>query len=69
MSGLNESRRPWVIIENVAELANGNFQDGFTYKCLWPHRLEKLLFSDELASTTEKVVEHCECFRSELKRL
>ena len=49
MCGFNEAWRRWVIVESLANLTNGDFQDGFTDKRPWPDGVEKFLFCDELA--------------------
>jgi len=66
MCGFNEAWRLWIIVESLAELTNGDFEDSFADNGFWPHGVEKSFFGDELARTCEEVVEYCECFRSEL---
>ena len=66
MCGFNEAWRRWVIVESLANLTNGDFQDGFTDKGPWPDGAEKFLFCDELARTPGEMVEHGEGFGAEL---
>ena len=66
MCGFNEARRLWIIVESLADLTNGDFEDGFADKGFWPDGVEKFLFGDELARTPEEIVEYCEGFGSEL---
>ena len=66
MCGFNEARRLWIVVESLADLTDGDFEDGFPDKGFWPDGVEKFLFSDELARTPEKIVEHGEGFGSEL---
>lgn len=66
MCGFNEARRLWIIAEGLAELTNGDFQDGVADKRFRPDRVEKVLFGDKLARMTEEIIEHCEGFGSEL---
>jgi hypothetical protein len=69
MCGLDEARRLWIIVEGLAELANGDFEDGFADERFRPDGVEKLLFGDELAWTPEEIGEHRVGFGSELYRL
>ena len=66
MGGFNKARRLWIVVESLADLTNGDFEDGFPDKGFWPDSVEKFLFGDELACTPEEVVEYCEGFGSEL---
>ena len=66
MSGFDEAWRLWIIVESLAELTNGDFEDGFADKGSWPNSVEKSFFGDELARMREEVVEYCESLRSEL---
>ena len=66
MCGFNEAWRLWIIVESLAELTNGDFEDGFADKGFWPDGVEKFLFGNELARTPEEIVEHCEGLGSEL---
>jgi len=65
MCGFNEARRFWIIPESLAELTNGDFEDGFADKRFWPDSVKKFLFVDEPAWTREEIVEYCEGFGSE----
>jgi hypothetical protein len=66
MCGFNKARRLWIVVESLADLTDGDFEDGFPDKGFWPDGVEKFLFSDELACTPEEIVEYCEGFGSEL---
>ena len=55
-----------IIAESLADLTNGDFEDGFADKGSRPDGVEKFLFCDELARTPEQIIEHCEGFGSEL---
>ena len=66
MCGFNEAWRRWVIMESLADLTNGDFQDGFTDKGPWPDGVEEFLFCDELARTPDEMVEYGEGLGSEL---
>jgi hypothetical protein len=66
MFGLNEARGLWIVVEGLSELTNGNFEDGVADKSFWPDRVEKVFLGDQLARTTEEIIEHCEGFGSEL---
>lgn len=66
MCGFNEAWRLRIIVESLAELTYGDFEDTFADRGLWPGSVEKVLFGDQLAWTPKKIVEHCERFGSEL---
>ena len=66
MCGFNEAWRRWVIMESLANLTNGNFEDGVTDKGPWPDGVEKFLFCDELTRMPDEMVEHGEGLGSEL---
>ena len=69
MCGFNEARRLWIVAERLAELTDGDFEDGMADKRFWPDGLEEFLFCDELARTPEEKVKHCEGLGSELNCL
>jgi hypothetical protein len=66
MCGFNKARRLWIIVEGVAELTNGDFEDCVADKRFWPDGVEKFLFGDELGWMPEEIGEQCEGFGSEL---
>jgi hypothetical protein len=66
MCSFNEAWRLWIIADSLADLTNGDFEDGFADKGFWPDGVEKFLFGDELARTSEEIVEYGEGFGSEL---
>ena len=66
MCGFNEAWRLGIVVESLAELTNGDFEDSVADKGFWPDGVEKFLFADELAGTPEKMVEHREGLGSEL---
>jgi hypothetical protein len=55
-----------IVTQSLADLTDGDFEDGFTDKGSWPDGVQKLLFCDELAWTLDEIVEHCEGFGSQL---
>src|SRR5262249_44565618 len=61
---LDESRRPGIIVESLAELADGYLEHCIADKCLGPDRLEKFIFCDELARPIQEVIEDGKGFRS-----
>src|SRR5678816_168993 len=65
MCGFNEARRLRIIIENLAELTDRHFEDGFTNKGAWPDGVEKFFFGDDLARTPDEMVEHGNGLRPE----
>ena len=65
MCGFDEAWRLRIIIENLAELTNSDFEDSFTNKGSRPDGVEKFFFRDELARTLDEMVEHGEGLRSE----
>ena len=66
MCRFNEAGKLWIIAESLAELTNGDFEDGVPDKGFRPDGVEKGFFGDELAWMPEEIVEHCEGFGSEL---
>ena len=44
MCGFNEARRLRIIAERLADLTNGDFEDGFADKGFWPDGVEKSLW-------------------------
>jgi hypothetical protein len=69
MCGFNEARSGWIITQSLADLANGDFKNGFADKGPWPDGVEKFLFRGELARMRQQVFEHCERFWPELDSL
>ena len=69
MCGFDERWRVGIIVKSVAQLTNGDFENGFADKGFRPDGVEKFLFSDELTWMHYEVVEHRESFRSELNCL
>src|SRR5262245_61967419 len=69
MGGFNKPWRLCIVAENVAQLANGNFEDTFSNESSRPNRVEKILFCDQLARMPKQVIQHSKGFGSELYRL
>lgn len=69
MCGLNKAWRLRIITHGLAQLTNGDFEDGVTDEGVGPDRVEKLFLCDELTRTLHDIVEHCEGFRPELDYL
>ena len=66
MCSFNEAWRLWIIADSLADLTNGDFEDGVADKGFWPDGAEKFFFGDELARPPEEMIEYCEGFGSEL---
>ena len=69
MCGFNELRRRWIIAESLADLTNGDFEDGFADKGPGPDGVEKIFLGDKLARTREQMIKHCKGLGSQLDRL
>jgi len=69
MCGFDTRRRVGIIVTSVAQLTNGDLENGFADKSFRPDGVEKFLFSDQLARMRHEVVEDRESLRSELNRL
>ena len=69
MCGFDEARRLRVVAESLANLTNGDFQDGVADEGFGPDRVEQVIFGDELARTPDEMVEHGEGFGPQLDRL
>ena len=69
MCSFDELRGLWIVIKCIAQLTNGNFEDGVSHKSFGPNVSEKFFFGNELAWPADKLVEHCEGFGSELNYL
>lgn len=69
MCGFNEAWRFWIVAESLADLTNHNFEDGIADKSVRPDGVQEIIFGDELARMSKKMVKHCEGFGSELDRL
>jgi hypothetical protein len=66
MCGFNEAWRRRIIVESLADLANGDLKNGFADKRSWPDSVEKFLFCDESAWMTHEIFEYCKGLGSEL---
>src|SRR5215813_13902078 len=66
MCRFDEARRIRIIVEGLADLTNGYFENGFADKCPWPDRVEEFLFCDELVRMNYEIFKYCEGFGSEL---
>ena len=66
MCRFDETWRVWIVAESLADLTNGDLEDGVADKGARPDGVEKCLLCDELALMREEMVEHCEGLGSEL---
>src|ERR1043165_3448573 len=65
MGSFDKQRRPGIVVKSFSQLTDSNFEHGFADKSFRPDNVEKFLFSDELARTSNEVAEHGETDRPE----
>ena len=68
MGGFDKARRFWIIAQSLADLTNGDFENGFADEGFRPDGVQKFLFCTSLARTANEITEHSKGFGSELYR-
>src|SRR6187399_3151833 len=66
MCSFDKARRGRIIVESLAQLANGDFQNGFADKGSRPHGIQQLFFRNKLSRAADQIDEHQESLGSEL---
>ena len=69
MGRFDEARRLVVVVQRLADLANGHLENGVADEGVRPHRADQVLFGDELPRTPQQVFEHGERLGPELDGL
>src|SRR5262249_49149413 len=57
------------IAKRISQLSNRDFENRVADKCFRPNGIEEVFFGDELSGMSDKLVQHCKGFWSQLDNL